>query len=221
MNFVESMPDPLSRFDKPADELEAMYGLPREVRFCRRCVISNQRPNSTVEYHHSRESRKATIRFDADGVCDACRYQDVKARIDWADRERRLRELCDRHRRTDGRYDCIVPGSGGKDSFYAAWHLKHELGMHPLTVTWAPHTKTLTERVSNGNPGWPVAPLTWTFPPIVSPTDPTKRGRSPSRLPAIRLTFEKRAAPRSALTFPLTIAPERKQSAPRGTTTLS
>ena len=51
-------------------------------------------------------------------------------------------ELCDRFRRTDGSYDCIVPGSGGKDSFFAAHMLKYEYGMHPLTVTWAPHIYT-------------------------------------------------------------------------------
>jgi N-acetyl sugar amidotransferase len=36
----------------------------------------------------------------------------------------------------------VVPGSGGKDSFYAAYKLKHEYGMNPLTVTWAPHIYT-------------------------------------------------------------------------------
>jgi N-acetyl sugar amidotransferase len=53
-----------------------------------------------------------------------------------------LRELCDRHRKSDGSYDCIVPGSGGKDSFYASHILKNKYGMHPLTVTWAPHVYT-------------------------------------------------------------------------------
>jgi N-acetyl sugar amidotransferase len=42
----------------------------------------------------------------------------------------------------DGSYDCIVPGSGGKDSFYASHILKNKYGMHPLTVTWAPHIYT-------------------------------------------------------------------------------
>ena len=65
-----------------------------------------------------------------------------KHEIDWADRERQLRELCDRHRRHDGGYDCIVPGSGGKDSFFASHVLKTKFGMHPLTVTWAPHMYT-------------------------------------------------------------------------------
>jgi N-acetyl sugar amidotransferase len=121
----------------------ARYGLPPEVAFCSRCVISNQRPNSAVEYAHTSESRKATIHFDAEGVCDACRMAEQKrAAIDWAARERELRALCDRHRRDDGVYDCVVPGSGGKDSFYAAHVLKYQYGMHPLTVTWAPHIHT-------------------------------------------------------------------------------
>ena len=126
-----------------AGPLEAKYGLPADVRFCARCVISNQRPNSTIEFQHTHESTKQTIGFDVEGVCDACRVVDRKeTEIDWAQRERMLAELCDRHRRTDGSYDCLVPGSGGKDSFYAAHKLKYEYGMHPLTVTWAPHLYT-------------------------------------------------------------------------------
>ena len=121
---------------------EAYYGLPSEVKFCRRCVISNQRPNSSVEFQHTRESKKVTISFDAEGVCDACRVAETKAKVDWAERERALRALCDRYRKNDGSYDCLVPGSGGKDSFYAAHKLKYEYGMHPLTVTWAPHIYT-------------------------------------------------------------------------------
>lgn len=124
-------------------ELDAYYGLPREVKFCKRCVISNQRPNSAVEFEHTTDSVKSTIGFDEDGICDACRVAErKKVDIDWAERDRELRELCDRYRRNDGHYDCLVPGSGGKDSFYAAYKLKYEYGMHPLTVTWAPNIYT-------------------------------------------------------------------------------
>ena len=119
------------------------YGLPLEVSFCRRCVISNQRPNSAVEYAHTKDSKKKTIHFDAEGICDACRMAEQKHNtIDWAAREAGLRELCDRYRKNDGSYDCVVPGSGGKDSFYAAHMLKYKYGMHPLTVTWSPHIYT-------------------------------------------------------------------------------
>jgi N-acetyl sugar amidotransferase len=120
-----------------------LYGLPQEVAFCKKCVISNQRPNSAVEYEHTKASQKRTINFDDQGVCDACRFAERKRHsIDWQEREQQLRELCDKHRKHDGSYDCIVPGSGGKDSFYAAHVLKNKYGMHPLTVTWAPHIYT-------------------------------------------------------------------------------
>ncbi|MFQ5425392.1 MAG: hypothetical protein ACE5F9_15615, partial [Phycisphaerae bacterium] len=73
------------------ESLEAYYGLPKRVLFCRKCVISNQRPNSTVEVHHTPSERKATIEFDAEGVCAACRYAEMKAHsIDWRQREAEL-----------------------------------------------------------------------------------------------------------------------------------
>lgn len=138
-------PEPveLSEFDPAADNPRAFYGLPQEIRFCKKCVISNQRPNSAQEFKHTRDSVKKTINFDAEGVCDACRLAEAKkTEIDWAARDAELRALCDKHRRDDGHYDCLLPGSGGKDSFYAAHVLKHQYGMHPLTVTWAPHLYT-------------------------------------------------------------------------------
>ena len=132
----------LSRFEGPGSG-EALYGLPERVLFCKRCVISNQRPNSTIEFQNIPGSVKSTIAFDEDGICDACRFAEKKAsEIDWSAREAELRNLCDRNRKMDGSYDCIVPGSGGKDSFYASHILKNKYGMHPLTVTWAPHIYT-------------------------------------------------------------------------------
>ena len=133
----------LTEFSPDEVELKARYGLPRTVHFCTNCVISNQRPNSSVEYQHRADSLKATIEFDEHGVCDACRVAEQKSTsISWEDRELALRELCDRHRSDGRRYDCLVPGSGGKDSFFAAHVLKYKYGMNPLTVTWAPHIYT-------------------------------------------------------------------------------
>lgn len=130
-------------FKQESGPFPTRYGLPEEVKFCKSCVVSNQRPNSTVEFKNTAGARKTTINFDDDGICDACRVAEQKhTRIDWSDRERQLRDLCDRFRRTDGHYDCVVPGSGGKDSVYAAWLLKYKYGMNPLTVTWAPNIYT-------------------------------------------------------------------------------
>ena len=126
----------------PTSSLTSL-GLPKDVRFCKRCVISNQRPSSTVEFKSNKQSTKETIEFDSDGICAACRYAEQKNKgIDWEDRERRLLDLCDRFRRNDGSYDVVVPGSGGKDSAYTSHILKYKYNMNPLTVTWAPHLYT-------------------------------------------------------------------------------
>lgn len=122
---------------------EVKYGLPAEVKFCKKCVISNQRPNSAVEFIHTKDTKKKTIFFDENGVCDACRFAEIKKnQINWEEREKELIVLCNRFRKDNGEYDCIVSGSGGKDSFYAAYVLKYKYKMHPLTVTWAPHIYT-------------------------------------------------------------------------------
>ena len=96
----------------------------KEVKFCKKCVISNQRPR---------------IEFDKNGICSACNYTERKKKIDWSQREKELRDLCDKFRTKDNSYDVIVPGSGGKDSAYVAHILKTEYKMKPLCVTWAPH----------------------------------------------------------------------------------
>jgi len=133
----------LSQFSKTNSQPQAFYGLPTDIKYCRKCVISNQRPNSAVEYIHTKASKKETIHFDENEICDACNFTERKRHeIDWKDRDKQLRELCDKYRKHDGSYDCVVPGSGGKDSFYASHILKTQYGMHPLTVTWAPHVYT-------------------------------------------------------------------------------
>jgi len=104
------------------------YNLPSEVKFCKKCTISNQRPRITL---------------DENGVCSACNFAEYKkTKFDWDKREEQLIALLDKFRKNDGTYDVIVPSSGGKDSAYIAHELKYKYGMNPLTVTWSPHLYT-------------------------------------------------------------------------------
>lgn len=121
-----------------SDKLKTYYGLPEEVIFCKKCVMSNQRPASTAEFKHTINSKKVTMNIDAELICDACRQAEIKEKIDWGKREDELLRLLEKYRRNDGNYDCLVPGSGGKDSAYQAHILKYKYGMHPLTITWPP-----------------------------------------------------------------------------------
>jgi len=98
--------------------------IPKEVKWCKKCVVSNQRPR---------------IIFDGKGVCSGCKNTEYKNNeVDWDQRERELVELLDKHRSDDGSWDVIVPSSGGKDSGFVAHQLRYKYGMNPLTVTWSP-----------------------------------------------------------------------------------
>jgi len=119
-------------------KIKTLYGLPSDVKFCKKCVMSNQRPVSAVEFKHNIDSKKTTMNFDSHGVCDACRMAETKEAINWEEREKDLLKLLDKYRKNDGSYDCLIPGSGGKDSAYQAHILKYKYGMNPLTYTWPP-----------------------------------------------------------------------------------
>jgi len=119
--------------------MKTYYNLPSEVVFCKKCVISNQRPCSLPEFKHTKERAGAKyMHMDEEGICDACKNHEAKEQTDWDERENDLLELLDKHRSKDGQYDCVVPGSGGKDSAMQAHLLKNKYGMNPLTVTWSP-----------------------------------------------------------------------------------
>ena len=64
------------------------------------------------------------------------------SQLNWKEREEELIELLNKHRKSDGDYDVLVPSSGGKDSMYVAHILKYKYNMNPLTVTWAPNAYT-------------------------------------------------------------------------------
>uniref|UniRef100_A0A7C4AHF0 N-acetyl sugar amidotransferase n=1 Tax=Fundidesulfovibrio putealis TaxID=270496 RepID=A0A7C4AHF0_9BACT len=96
------------------------------MKYCARCVTPDTRPN---------------IRLDAQGVCNACRNFESRAGIDWAGRARAFARVADNARSASRGYDCLIPVSGGKDSFWQTLVcLEH--GLKPLCVTWRPWART-------------------------------------------------------------------------------
>ena len=117
---------------------KTFYGLPQKVLFCKKSLMSNQRPNSVIEFLHNKHSKKKTLELDKNGVSETWKYSRLKKKINYQQREKQLLKLLDKHRGKHGEFDCIVPGGGGKDSCYASHILKYKYGMNPLTVTWPP-----------------------------------------------------------------------------------
>ena len=79
------------------------------------------------------------ILFDERGVCNSCNSSEEKMHIDWDKRERDLKKKLDKYKKKfkDRAWDCIVPISGGKDSFWQAYVLTKIYGMRPLAVTFS------------------------------------------------------------------------------------
>ena len=101
--------------------------------------MHNQLPFSINETRNKAGSAKLGMPIHDDGKCAACHYSEKKYNsINWKDRENRLITMLEKFRKTNGEYDCIVSGSGGKDSVSVAHMLKYKYGMHPLTVTYSP-----------------------------------------------------------------------------------
>jgi N-acetyl sugar amidotransferase len=95
----------------------------KKIFWCNNCLNMSTRPRIT---------------FDQRGWCNACQWMEEKKEMDWSARKKELQDLLDKHRSTDGSYDCLVPASGGKDGSYLAYQLKHKYKMNPLAVTSRP-----------------------------------------------------------------------------------
>lgn len=89
----------------------------RALRRCTRCVLPETMP---------------FIEFDAQGVCNYCRnYVPIEIQGHEA-----LLELADRYRSSDGRPDCLVTFSGGRDSSFGLHYVKTVLKMNPIAYTY-------------------------------------------------------------------------------------
>ena len=92
------------------------------IKYCRHCVYPETKPD---------------LSLDENGICDACRFVDVKDTTNWDLRRKELAEIFEKFKNKDGsNYDCVIPVSGGKDSMFQAYVVKEEFGLNPLCVSY-------------------------------------------------------------------------------------
>jgi N-acetyl sugar amidotransferase len=93
------------------------------MNYCSKCVY----PGSSA----------VPLVFDENGECSGCRVANQRVEVDWERRRRMFERLIEDYRSKDGsNYDCIIPVSGGKDSYYQIHLLKKVYGLNPLLVTY-------------------------------------------------------------------------------------
>jgi N-acetyl sugar amidotransferase len=99
------------------------------MQTCNRCLYS---------IHHP-----LNLTFDEQGVCSGCRVHEEKDQLDWKKRKEKLQVILENYRNRSGNnYDCIIPVSGARDSYFIVHTIKKVYGMNPLLVTYNKHYNT-------------------------------------------------------------------------------
>src|SRR3989344_7470655 len=92
-----------------------------KMKYCTKCVY----PGASA----------VPLTFDKNGVCSSCRVSEQKKDINWEERAKILKDLVNKYKNKSN-YDCIIPVSGGKDSYFQTYYITKILGLKPLLVTY-------------------------------------------------------------------------------------
>jgi N-acetyl sugar amidotransferase len=98
------------------------------VEQCKRCLYTTDHPLGLI--------------LDDDGICSGCRIHEEKDRLNWVDRWRDLEKLVEPYRSKVGNYDCIVPVSGARDSYFILDIVVRRLKLRPLVVSYNKYFNT-------------------------------------------------------------------------------
>ena len=100
------------------------------MQVCARCLYSSNHPFGII--------------FDEDGICSGCRVHEEKDTLNWELRELKLSKILNIFKKSSKKnYDCIIPISGGKDSYFIVDLIKNKYHMNPLLVSYNTHYNTL------------------------------------------------------------------------------
>jgi N-acetyl sugar amidotransferase len=99
------------------------------MNYCKRCLYPANHPLHLI--------------LDSQGVCSGCRVHEEKDSLDWNERGKKLERLLMSYRSSSRHnYDCIVPVSGARDSYFIIHTVKNVYGMNPLVVSYNRHYNT-------------------------------------------------------------------------------
>ncbi len=102
----------------------------KKIKFCKRCLYSNLHPLG--------------ITFNNEGICSGCEIHEEKDKLDWNFKWNKLKKIINQYKsKSNKNYDCVVPVTGGQDSYYIV-HIVKKLGLKPLLVTYNKYFNTNT-----------------------------------------------------------------------------
>ena len=98
----------------------------QKINFCKKCLNPSTRPNTF---------------FDENGFCYVCIYEKNKQinfitnKKIWERKKREISKICEwAKKKKKSTYDCIIPVSGGKDSYRQSFYVRDVLGLNPTSI---------------------------------------------------------------------------------------
>ena len=107
------------------------------INYCKRCLYSSNHPLG--------------ITFNEEGICSGCIVHEEKNTIDWQEKWEDLKKIVDTYRSKKGNYDCIIPVTGAKDTYFITHVVVNLLKLNPLAVNYNKYfnTKVGIDNLSN------------------------------------------------------------------------
>ncbi len=100
------------------------------IKFCKKCLYPSTHPLGLI--------------FNKDGICSGCLVHQEKFSLDWDFRLNKLKKIVKQYSSKKNNYDCIVPVTGGTDSFFIVHIVKNILKLNPLLVHYNKYYNTNT-----------------------------------------------------------------------------
>jgi glutamine---fructose-6-phosphate transaminase (isomerizing) len=99
------------------EEYRSRLGEIKGLKRCTRCILPETMP---------------FIEFDDEGVCNYCKnYKKIEL-----EGIEKLKKQLFQYKRNDGKPDCIMAFSGGRDSSFALHYIKKEMNMNPIAYSY-------------------------------------------------------------------------------------
>ena len=100
-----------------------------KVSFCNKCLYSTSHPLGLI--------------LDENGICSGCNIHNEKYTLDWNYRFEKLKKITNDYKsKSKKNYDCIVPVSGGSESYWVVHVVKNLLNLNPLLVSYNKYYNT-------------------------------------------------------------------------------
>jgi N-acetyl sugar amidotransferase len=100
-----------------------------KIIFCKKCLYNTAHPLG--------------LTINERGICSGCEVHEEKYKLNWQERFKKLKKIVQMYKsKNKNNYDCIVPVSGGSESYWILHIVKNKLKLNPILVSYNKYFNT-------------------------------------------------------------------------------